>query len=139
MSEIVKGLRAPRPNVGTCENTGEWQDSSMIPKCKKCVGTPGYYGEKNFYCNGRCMSQYESKGGQCSTMSLVAKTVDQCDKPCFQDGAPSLGGCSDDFDCNTGTKCVSGQCKKVEGYELPIKYIINNNFYDERKMFMGVL
>jgi hypothetical protein len=139
MSEIKKGLRAPRPNVGSCENTGTWPDSSMIGRCKACVSVPGYYGEKNFYCNGRCMSQYESKGGQCSTMSLVAKTEDQCDKPCFQAGAPSLAGCSDDFDCDNGTKCVGGQCKKPEGYELPIKYVINDNFYDERKMYIGVL
>ena len=48
-------LRAPRPNVGTCSKTGRWTNQNMVGDCVNCVTTPGWYGEKMFYCAGKCM------------------------------------------------------------------------------------
>ena len=114
-------LRAPRPNIGMCEKTGSWDNSAMIPDCQACVSQPGYYGEKQFYCSGNCMSQY-SMNAVCSTGDLVAKNTQQCLKPCVQVKAPSLtNGCADDFDCNSNQVCQKGMCiKQIQTTMIPV-------------------
>lgn len=108
-------FEAPSPNLGGCSSTGEWDNTSMIEQCKECVSQPDYYGEKQFYCDGQCMSKYDL-GQTCSENSLVAKTPSQCETPCYQEGDPTYGGgCSDDFDCSTGQKCVIKQIKYQKG------------------------
>jgi hypothetical protein len=82
-------MRAPRPVVGACQETGEWKKPDMKAKCVECVSEPGFYGENRFYCAGKCMSEFDTNK-ICSTKSLVAQTVSQCDKPCFQTAAPSV-------------------------------------------------
>ena len=112
--------RAPRPSVGECTNTGEWPDNKMVDQCIKCVSKPGWYGEKQFYCNGKCMSEYNTSQ-HCSQNSLVAKVEGQCMAPCRQEGAPRTGGgCSDKFDCASGMICVSGKCKPEPVTEAPM-------------------
>jgi hypothetical protein len=141
--ENFKGQRAPRPSVGECTNTGEWPDNKMVDDCLKCVSKPGWYGEKQFYCNGKCMSEYNTSQ-HCSQNSLVAKIDGQCMAPCRQVGAPRTGGgCSDKFDCATGMICVSGKCKpapsNVENYG---DYDYALNMYSAKnfdKMYIGVL
>ncbi len=141
-------LRAPRPNIGSCESTGKWDNNNMTGECVSCVSTPGWYGEKMFYCNGKCQSEYDTRH-VCSTASLVAKTVGQCDAPCKQSGPPALnGGCSDNFDCASGQACVMrngrGTCIVKESYTKPdimdystVSYL--KGFYGKDKKFMGVL
>jgi len=115
-----KGQRAPRPSVGECTNTGEWPDNKMVDDCLKCVSKPGWYGEKQFYCNGKCMSEYNT-AQHCSQNSLVAKIEGQCMAPCRQVGAPRAGGgCSDKFDCASGMICVSGKCKPAPVTQAPV-------------------
>jgi hypothetical protein len=115
-----KGQRAPRPSVGECTNTGEWPDNKMVDDCLKCVSKPGWYGEKQFYCNGKCMSEYNT-AQHCSQNSLVAKIEGQCMAPCRQVGAPRAGGgCSDKFDCASGMICVSGNCKPAPVTQAPV-------------------
>jgi hypothetical protein len=143
--ENFKGQRAPRPSVGECTNTGEWPDSKMVDDCLKCVGKPGWYGEKQFYCNGKCMSEYNT-AQHCSQNSLVAKVDGQCMAPCRQVGAPRTGGgCSDKFDCKTGMICESGKCKpapvtQVESYgdyDYALDMYSAKGSFDE--MYIGVL
>jgi hypothetical protein len=118
--EKFAGQRAPRPSVGECTNTGEWPNNKMVDDCLKCVGEPGWYGEKQFYCNGKCMSEYNT-AQHCSQNSLVAKIEGQCMAPCRQVGAPrSGGGCSDKFDCAEGMICVGGNCKPAPVTQAPV-------------------
>jgi len=122
--ENFKGQRAPRPSIGECTNTGEWPDNKMVDDCLKCVSKPGWYGEKQFYCNGKCMSEYNT-AQHCSQNSLVAKVEGQCLAPCRQVGAPRTGGgCSDKFDCASGMICVSGKCKPAPVTEAPVFDIV---------------
>jgi hypothetical protein len=117
-------FEAPSPNLGGCSSTGKWDNTSMINDCKECVSQPDYYGEKQFYCDGQCMSKYDL-GQVCSENSLVAKTVSQCENPCYQEGSPTVGGgCSDDFDCSSGQKCVIKQIKYEKG-------IMNRGFCED--------
>lgn len=88
MSESNK-MRAPRPVVGGCSETGQWKKEGMKEKCVECVSEPGSYGENRFYCAGKCMSEFDTNK-VCSTKSLVAQTVSQCDRPCVQTAAPSV-------------------------------------------------
>ena len=81
---------APRPNVGTCKQKGNWPNTGMISKCVDCVSNYDSQGNPQFYCGGKCMSEFNSNH-VCSTMSLVAENLDQCEKPCVQTSAPSLG------------------------------------------------
>ena len=151
---------APRPSVGDCTNTGNWSDISMVDDCTKCVGTPGYYGETQFYCGGKCMSEYDT-AQHCSSGSLVAKTVGQCAAPCMQSGSPALRGCSDDFDCKNGFTCENNNCVPgpkenfdASGFENPnfigqgdydyslnmSSYVNTSYFTDkDKKGFIGVL
>lgn len=77
----------------------------MIADCVNCVSTPGWYGEKMFYCGGKCMSEYDTSK-VCSTGSLVAKNLGQCSTPCYQAGPPERGGgCADNFDCGSNQIC----------------------------------
>ena len=49
--------------------------------------------------------------------SLVAKTTDQCEVPCFQTAAPLLKkGCNEDADCIDGYYCKGMQCVPKEGF-----------------------
>ena len=137
-------MMAPKPNLGDCINTGEWKNPSMVDDCVKCVENPGYYGENQFYCGGKCMSEYDT-AHRCSTKSLVAKTIGQCSAPCVQVSAPSLGGCSDKFDCGNGMNCVRGMCvpKTNEQYG-DYDYALNmastkSGFYGKDKLHIGVL
>ena len=110
-------VKAPSPNLGNCSNTGTWPDPNLVSDCKQCVSQPGYYQEKQFYCDGKCMSVYDTNQ-ECRQDSLVAKTISQCEKPCYQSGSPTVGGgCSDDFDCNNGQKCIIQIVKTEEGKE----------------------
>ena len=146
--------RAPRPSVGECTNTGDWPDNKMVDACLKCVSKPGWYGEKQFYCNGKCMSEYNT-AQHCSQNSLVAKVEGQCMAPCRQVGAPRTGGgCSDKFDCASGMICVSGKCKPEPVTQAPVTQAAENvesygdydyalNMYSAKgnfdKMYIGVL
>ena len=113
-------LRAPRPNIGECIKTVSWDDSAMINDCQKCVSKPGYYGEKQFYCNGKCMSQY-TMNRICSVAEPVAKNIEQCYQPCFQVKPPSLSnGCADNFDCAKNQICDKGTCVIQENFAIGI-------------------
>ena len=113
-------LRAPRPNIGTCEKTGNWDNSSMVSDCQTCVSQPGYYGENQFYCNGNCMSQY-SMNAVCSSADLVAKNKQQCLNPCSQVKPPSLSnGCADNFDCKNNQICKDETCVVQESFTIGI-------------------
>ena len=116
-----KNYKVPLPNIGKCKSTGMWSSPDMVDDCKKCISSnsnlkytthlkPGDasddWQDKKFYCNGKCVSQY-SLNESCAYDDLVAKTISHCEKPCKQQGPPSLsGGCSDSFDCKNGEKCV---------------------------------
>lgn len=136
-------MMAPKPSLGNCVNTGEWSNQNMVDDCIKCVENSGTYGEKQFYCAGKCMTQYNT-AQKCPTNSLVAKTVGQCSAPCKQVAAPSLSGeCSDKFDCLEGETCNSGRCVKVEAYG-DYDYALNmatskSDFYGKDKLYIGVL
>jgi len=155
-------MQAPRPVLGSCANTGEWKKPSMVNECVECVGNYGAYGESQFYCNGKCMSEYNS-AQHCSLKSLVAENEEQCYQPCYQEGAPKLsskGGnvsCTVDAQCGDGNKCLidkeKGTSKCVlassENFELNVNgeydysramYSARGGFYDDKtKLFMGVL
>ena len=117
-------LRAPRPNIGECIKTSSWDSKmdnrKMVNNCKKCVSKPGYYGEKQFYCNGKCMSQY-TMNSVCSVAEPIAKNIQQCSKPCLQIRAPSLSnGCADNFDCKKNQVCKNGACVVQENFTIGI-------------------
>lgn len=95
----------PSPNIGNCSQTSSWDDNNMISDCKKCISRSPEYGRSWFYCDGSCLNQYELDGS-CSYNSLVAKNINQCDKPCIQTGEPpNCGECSDNFDCPKNQEC----------------------------------
>jgi hypothetical protein len=144
IENFIGKQRAPRPSVGECVNTGQWPNSNMIDDCRKCVSEPGYYGEKQFYCGGKCMSEYNTSQ-TCSTKSLVAKVEEQCARPCQQKGSPNIRGCSDKFDCAKGMICDGGQCKpdpkpNTEAFG-DYDYALNMNSAKGNfdKMYIGVL
>lgn len=90
----VGAAQAPRPNVDDCPNRGVWSqdletNKKMIAVCQACAGSIGSYGERLFYCNGECMSEYNPRQ-VCSTTSLVATEAKQCENPCYQTRAPDL-------------------------------------------------
>ena len=113
-------LRAPRPNLGECLKTASWNNDNMVNDCKKCVSEPGYYGEKQYYCNGKCMSKY-TMNSVCFLDDPVAKNVQQCSIPCIQSRPPSLSnGCADDFDCKNNQVCNKGTCVTQENFTVGI-------------------
>lgn len=119
LSMVVKekytALHAPRPNLGSCSQTGKWPNQAMIADCVTCLSSPDWYGSKQFYCDGKCESEYNTNQ-VCSMGSLVAKTIGQCSAPCKQAKPPSLlnSACTDNFDCDNGQICSisngSGAC-----------------------------
>ena len=106
--------RAPIPNLGSCSRTGEWKDPNIVSACKACLQTlPSYDNQKYFYCNQTCMNQYDLNQ-VCGYNDLVAKTESQCEKPCVQTGIPpTMGGCSDKFDCAVDEECMVIQNKGI--------------------------
>jgi len=95
----------PSPNIGNCSQTSNWDNNDMISDCKKCISRSPEYGRSFFYCDGSCFNQYELDGA-CNYNSLVAKNINQCDKPCVQSGEPPVcGECSDNFDCPQNQEC----------------------------------
>lgn len=111
---------AVSPDLGKCSKTGSWENIEEKDACLDCIK----YGEDYFYCGGvGCVSRYDT-GTTCSMNQLVAKNEAQCASPCYQEAAPPMGGCSDDYDCPGGKKCVKkfepkhggmfGKC--AEGY-----------------------
>jgi hypothetical protein len=135
MSKIFSSndfVQTPSPNLGSCSKTGSWDDKSMINECKKCVSDTDFYNEKRFYCDGQCMSKYDLNQF-CPESALVAKTLGQCESPCYQEAAPIVGGgCSDDFDCQTGQKCVIRQIKYQGGIE-------NRGFCEDSTQFSSLI
>lgn len=101
-------MRAPRPVIGKCLETGTWKNTDQIKDCLECVNKLGYNGDTQFYCDGKCMSEF-STNQICSTKSLVAETSSQCYKPCVQTGSP--------------TSIISSGFRNPENFD-------NNNFYD---------
>jgi hypothetical protein len=113
--------KTPVPNLGSCSETGKWDDIGMINDCKKCVQQQDY-GKNFYYCDGSCISQYENDISQCSQNSLVAKNSDQCENPCTQDGFPPVcGDCSDNFDCPQGQSCVTQDINSEGMYQRNCK------------------
>jgi len=117
---------APSPNVGECNQKGSWSSKDEQDYCKACFNDAGENANDYFYCEGSgCLSKYSSQ--VCGTGSLVAKNIDQCSAPCFQQGYPTLGGgCSDKYDCNykSGEICQKRQIsinggKEDRGYCVP--------------------
>lgn len=100
-------MQAPRPVLGSCANTGQWKKPSMVSDCIDCVNNYGAYGETQFYCNGKCMSEYNS-AQICSIKSLVAENEGQCYQPCYQEGAPRLSNKGGKFSCTTDAQCGDG-------------------------------
>lgn len=110
---------APSPNVGECDQKGTWSSKDEQDYCKACFNDAGENANDYFYCEGSgCLSKYSSQ--TCGTGSLVAKNIDQCSAPCFQQGYPTLGGgCSDKYDCNykNGEICQKRQISINGGKE----------------------
>lgn len=142
---IVNPLTKTASPSLNCSNTGKWDNKLKSEQCKSCLkkSQPGY---PYFYCDGNCTSEYELGGPTCSTGSLVAKTKEQCDTPCYQGNAPKVsGGCQDDYDCGEGNKCISknviggdgimhknrGICEAIikdkEGYYDELEYFETKN------------
>ena len=93
--------KAPSPNVGSCDKTGNWSSKNDEASCKQSFKNAGESAGDYFYCEGGgFMSKYDTNS-MCTTGSLVAKNIEQCTKPCVQQGYPTVGGgCSDSFDCD---------------------------------------
>ena len=110
-------LHAPSPVTGKCgHNIPQNWDKD---KCQSCVSND----PDNFYCEGQCMSKYDTNTS-CSLNSLIAKNTNQCNAPCEQSGyAPTMGGCSDSYDCPKGSSCRiiqnRGYCIKNPEHKSP--------------------
>ena len=157
MVKKLQHLNAPRPAIGTCQTTGTWKNPNMVNKCLSCVNNLDYYGEKQFFCNNKCTSVYDTNS-RCPLNSLVAKNASQCLAPCVQVSPPSLGSCSDNFDCNTNEICSNSNCiadpsttpptsstqesfkERFDDYNYSLdNYVLQTNFYDNNNLFIGVL
>ena len=130
---INRLVKTQTPHLN-CSETGNW-NSEEIKKCKKCFKESGY--EKPFYCEEiGCTGEYEPKG-TCSTISLVAQTIEQCEKPCYQKELTQhkSEGCNNDNECGEGNMCIKentivggGQLHKNVGICKPkIKENYSNN------------
>jgi len=133
-----------------CNYQSKWNDENKIVDCIDCVSNYGFYGERQFYCDGKCMSKY-NVGQICSDGGLTARNINQCFNPCYA-SLPSTFGtqiCSNDVDCNINETCSS------TGFCEPTPYIsyksgstgstgISESFKEssklsDSKMFIGVL
>lgn len=100
-------LKISPPNVGKCEKTGEYTEEKK-KECRKCLTQEGMY-----YCE-ECQSARNVKQ-YCDPRRLVAKRIEQCERPCYQVSMNRNQKCSDDFDCKKGQLCERNQC--IEGWE----------------------
>lgn len=118
-------MQSYTPNLGNCEYKGSWGDEKTIDDCDKCVTSYGFYGEQQYFCDGSCMSKYDTNK-LCSIKGLVAKNEEQCRKPCYQrKPQSSQGSCQDNFDCMKNEECVKnkfvdrdGICLKKENFKF---------------------
>jgi len=110
-----------------CDYRGTWGSDEMniIKKCNKCVSNNGFYGEKQYFCDGSCISRYNQS--VCSSHGLVATNLEQCKNPCYKMPPRSNGLCKDDFDCDVKDECykdkkfyngIKGVCVRRENYKF---------------------
>ena len=110
-----------------CDYRGKWgsDEINMIKKCNKCVSNNGFYGEKQYFCDGSCVSRYNQS--VCSSNGLVATNLGQCINPCYKKRPILNGFCRDDFDCDVKDECykdkklyngIKGVCVKSENYKF---------------------
>jgi len=101
-----------------CNYTSKWDNENHIIDCIDCVSNYGFYGEKQIYCNGRCMSKY-NLGETCSGGSLFSSNINNCFNPCYY-SLPVLESCKNDYDCRNNETCgPTGFClsnKKIFEY-----------------------
>ena len=57
-----------------CNYRSKWDDENKINDCINCVSNYGFYGQRQFYCDGKCMARYDT-GQVCSDGSLVARNI----------------------------------------------------------------
>ena len=102
-----------------CKYQSKFDDKDNIVNCIDCVSNYGFYGEKQFYCNGKCMSKH-NLGQICSNGSLVSRNINQCFSPCYTSFPSTFGTqiCTNDIDCNVNEICGS------TGFCEPKPYII---------------
>lgn len=109
-----------------CDYRGKWGSDEMniIDKCNQCVSNNGFYGEKQYFCDGSCISRY--KQAVCPSTGLVATNLEQCKNPCYKT-RPRTGFCNDDFDCDVKDECykdknfykgIKGVCLRKENYKF---------------------
>jgi len=100
-------LKISHPNIGKCEKKGEYSEEQK-KECRECLSKEGM-----FYCE-QCQSSMNVKQ-YCDPRRLVAKRLEQCEKPCYQVSMERNQVCSDDFDCKRKEICKENKCK--EGWE----------------------
>lgn len=96
-----------------CNYKSKFNDKNKIVDCIDCVSNYGFYGDRQFYCDGKCMSKH-NVGQVCTDVSLVARNIDQCFNPCYASFPTTLGTqiCNTDVDCNVNEICGStGFCE----------------------------
>ena len=89
-----------------CNYNGEWNDVETIKDCVYCVSNYGSYGQKQMFCNGKCMNKH-SLGEVCSDGSLFATDIDQCFTPCYNSLPSTFGSqiCNDSTECGFNEFC----------------------------------
>ena len=107
-----------KENNKSCNYTSEWDNENNIIDCIDCVSNYGFYGEKQIYCNGKCMSKHNI-GETCSGGSLFSTNLNNCFNPCYY-SLPVLEACKNDYDCRDNETCgPTGFClsnKKIFEY-----------------------
>ena len=119
-----------------CNYTSEWDDESRIDECIDCVSNYGFYGDRQFYCDGKCMSKH-NVGQVCTDGSLVARNIAQCFNPCYASLPTTLGTqiCNTDVDCNINEVCgLDGFC---EAHPYITSYKIGNSGYSGYSGYTG--
>jgi hypothetical protein len=111
-----------------CDYRGKWgskDEANIIKQCNKCVSNNGFYGEKQYFCDGRCISRYRQS--VCPSTGLVATNIEQCKNPCYKSPPVLNGFCKDDFDCDIKDQCykdekfykgIKGVCLRRENYKF---------------------
>ena len=110
-----------------CDYRGKWgsDEINIIKKCNECVSNNGFYGEKQYFCDGSCISRY--KQAVCPATGLVATNLEQCKNPCYKTPPRTNGFCNDDFDCDVKEQCykdknfykgIKGVCLQKENYKF---------------------